>query len=115
MADIRFAQASGAYGAALKAAENILQKVSSAGVGTGVGEAQATGNSPFLDMVGSALESAVQSGYQSEAVATRALSGKASIAEVVTAVTNAETALTTVISVRDRVITAYQDIIKMPI
>ncbi len=115
MSDIRFAQASGAYGAALKAAENILSKVSSAGVPTGVEGSAAASKNPFLDMVGGALESATNMGYKSEEVATKALSGKASITDVVTAVSNAETALTTVVAVRDRMINAYQDIIKMPI
>lgn len=115
MADIRFTQATGAYGAALKAAENILQKVQAAGVGTGTQSASSVSNSPFLDMVGGALESAANTGYKSEAVATKALMGKADITDVVTAISNAETALSTVVAVRDRVINAYQDIIKMPI
>jgi flagellar hook-basal body complex protein FliE len=116
MADIRFTQATGAYGAALKAAENILSKVSAAGVNPGGSSPVASaGNNPFLDMVGGALQSAAQSGYKSEEVATKALMGKADITDVVTAVSNAETALNTVVAVRDRVINAYQDIIKMPI
>lgn len=117
MSDIRFTQATGAYGAALKAAENILSKVSSAGVSTGMGaqEASAASKNPFLDMVGGSLESAANMGYKSEAVATKSLMGKADIADVVTAVSNAETALNTVVAVRDRMINAYQDIIKMPI
>lgn len=116
MADIRFAQASGAYGAALKAAENILSKVQAAGVNPGGAQdvAGAKGSS-FMDMVGGAMQAAANSGYKSEEVATRALQGKADIADVVTAVSNAETALNTVVAVRDRVINAYQDIIKMPI
>jgi flagellar hook-basal body complex protein FliE len=41
--------------------------------------------------------------------------GKAELVDVVTAVANAETTLETVISLRDRVITAYQEIMRMPI
>lgn len=115
MSDIRFTQATGAYGAALKAAENILSKVQASGVSTGVESSAATRGSSFMDMVGGALESAAGMGYKSESVATKALQGKADIADVVTAVSNAETALSTVVAVRDRVINAYQDIIKMPI
>jgi len=48
-------------------------------------------------------------------VATKALAGKADITQVVTAVNDAETALSTVVAIRDRAITAYQDIIKMAI
>jgi flagellar hook-basal body complex protein FliE len=37
------------------------------------------------------------------------------VTDVVTAVTNAEVALDTVVAVRDRVISAYQEIMRMPI
>jgi flagellar hook-basal body complex protein FliE len=116
MADVRFAQASGAYSSALKAAENILQKVSASGINPGGSDAAAPiGKTGFLDMVGGALESAANTGYKSEYLATRSISGKADIADVVTAVSDAETALNTVVAIRDRMISAYQDIIKMPI
>src|SRR5437899_1784253 len=50
-----------------------------------------------------------------EAASLNAVTGKADMSEVVTAVTNAEVALQTVTAVRDRVIQAYQDILRMPI
>lgn len=115
MNDIRFAQASGAYQSALKAAENILSKVQASGVNTGTSQVAATDSGGFLGLVDQALQSAAASNYNSERVATQALMGKADIADVVTAVTQAETALSTVVAVRDKVINAYQDIIKMPI
>ena len=45
----------------------------------------------------------------------QALAGKADLADVVTAVSNAELTLQTVVAVRDRVVAAYLDILKMPI
>lgn len=115
MSDIRFSQAAGAYSQALKAAENILQKVQAAGINTGTQETAAASGNSFMDMVGSALNSAAESGYKSESIATKALAGKADITDVVTAVSNAENALNAVVAVRDKVINAYQDIIKMAI
>lgn len=50
-----------------------------------------------------------------EQTSMQAVTGKADLTAVTEAVTNAETALQTVVAVRDRVIAAYQDIIKMPI
>jgi flagellar hook-basal body complex protein FliE len=44
-----------------------------------------------------------------------AVGGKTEIADVVIAVSNAEVTLQTVVAVRDRVIQAYQDILRMPI
>lgn len=112
MADIGFTRAAGAYQDALRAANNILDRVAATSSPQASNETQAAS---FFDMVGGALKSAASNGYRSEEVATRALSGKADLTDVVTAVSEAENALNTVVAVRDRVISAYQDIIKMPI
>ena len=45
----------------------------------------------------------------------QALVAPTDVSQVVMAVTNAEVTLETVVAVRDRVIQAYQDILKMPI
>lgn len=112
MADVSFSRAAGAYQDALRAANNILDKI---GTNTTSSQTSSIKSDSFLDMVGSALKGAADSGYKSESVSTRALSGKADLTDVVTAVSEAETALNTVVAIRDRVINAYQDIIKMPI
>ena len=52
-----------------------------------------------------------KSDTQAEAVAT----GKANMIDVVTAVAESETAIQTLVSVRDKVIAAYEEILKMPI
>ena len=111
MSDVSFTRAAGAYQDALRAAQNILDRVGESGTES----TQAAKGGSFLDMVGSALAGAANSGYKSEAMATKALTGKADLTDVVTAVSEAETALNTVVAIRDRVINAYQDIIKMPI
>ncbi len=41
--------------------------------------------------------------------------GKANMIDVVTAVAESETAIQALVSVRDKVIAAYEDILKMPI
>ena len=51
----------------------------------------------------------------SEAKAVEALSGKANLQDVVEAVTEAELSLQKMTAVRDRVISAYQEIMRMPI
>lgn len=105
-----YTNATNAYKSALATAERILQQTS-----VPQNESKVAEGSSFLDMVGSALQSAANSGYKSEELATKSLAGKADLTDVVTAVANAETALNTVVTIRDRVINAYQDIIKMPI
>lgn len=69
----------------------------------------------FTDLVKDNLSQAVQAGKESEKMSLLALQGKADLREVVNAVANAETALQTVVAVRDKVLTAYQEILKMSI
>lgn len=69
----------------------------------------------FGEALKAAAEGAIGTLKEGEAVTAKALVGKADISEVVTAVSNAELTLQTVTAVRDRVIQAYQDIMRMPI
>ena len=112
MSDVSFSQAANAYQSALKSAERILQSTT---LPQNKQEAAPAGQPSFGELVGDAMRGARDNAYKSEAVSAAGLAGKADIAEVVTAVSNAELALNTVVSIRDRVINAYQDIIKMPI
>ena len=63
------------------------------------------------DAVGSVLETGRKSDAQTIAMA----SGKANVMDVVTAVAETDVAVSTLVSVRDKVISAYEDIMKMPI
>ncbi len=73
------------------------------------------GGASFGDMVRDVAKSTLDSAKQGEAAAMGAVSKTTSLVDVVTAVTNAEVALETAVTVRDRVITAYKEIIRMPI
>ena len=76
---------------------------------------------PALDTVGfgaaltRAMEGAIDTSRKAEAKSLAALSGEADITDVVTALSKAELALQTTVAVRDRVVQAYQDIMRMPI
>lgn len=75
---------------------------------------QAAGEA-FANMVKSALNTTVEVGAAGETLAAQAVAGEANISDVVAAVTNAELTLETVVAVRDRVVQAYQEILRMPI
>jgi flagellar hook-basal body complex protein FliE len=76
----------------------------------------ASSTSPsFSDLVSHALSGAVDDGKKAEQVSTLALMGKADINELAIAVSKAELALDTVVTVRDKVISAYQQIMQMAI
>jgi flagellar hook-basal body complex protein FliE len=75
----------------------------------------AQGEGDFGDMLANALGSAVESAKAGEAKMAASAAGQGELIDVVTAVTAAEVTLETVIAVRDRVIAAYQEIMKMPV
>jgi flagellar hook-basal body complex protein FliE len=69
----------------------------------------------FGDLLNTAVTSISQAGATAEGAITNAAMGRADLVDVVTAVAAAEATLETVIAVRDEVIKAYQDIMRMPI
>lgn len=69
----------------------------------------------FGQMVQHAVETTTQSLQAGDAAASSVAAGEASLVDVVTAVSAAEVSLEAAIAVRNRVIEAYQDIMRMPI
>lgn len=79
------------------------------------GGASAGGPESFSSAITQALDQAVQVGHTADDQAMQALSGAGNLTDVVTAVSHAEMTLQTATAIRDRMLQAYQDIIKMPI
>ena len=79
------------------------------------GASDAASGGGFGEMLTQTLDDAVKSSKAGETAMAAGAAGKAELVDVVTAVANAETTLETVIALRDRVISAYQDIMRMPI
>ncbi len=69
----------------------------------------------FGSTVQQALQTAVDTGHNAEDTTTQALKGGSNLTDVVVALSHASTTLQTATVVRDRVLQAYQDIMKMPI
>ncbi len=69
----------------------------------------------FGSMVKDALETIAETQKASEQTAVKAVKGEADLTDVVTAVSNAEVTLQTAVTVRDRVVEAYQQVMRMPI
>ncbi len=69
----------------------------------------------FADLVKGAIEEAKNIGVKSEQLSVAGIAGSADISQVVTAVAEAEVTLQTVVSIRDKVLEAYKDILRMPI
>jgi flagellar hook-basal body complex protein FliE len=85
---------------------------------SGGGDADAAAShatSGFARMLKDAVGDAVAAGRTAEAQSTAAVGGQADLSRVVTAVAEAEMTLQTVVAVRERVIEAYKEILRMPI
>ena len=105
--------ATGAYAAT----KNLMQ--TSALSGTSAAGALGTAASPagggFGQLLQNAIEGVAESGKKAETQTISAATGKGNLVDVVTAVAESETALQTLVAVRDRVISAYEEIMRMPI
>lgn len=80
----------------------------------GVGTAKVNGQS-FTELMKQVAVEGIERTNTSEMQGTKSLNKSTDVVDVVTAVTNAEVTLETAIAVRDRIIQAYQSIIRMPI
>lgn len=101
--------AANAYGAVSRLANR------GAGGQSGGALGDVAGDGGFAEMVRSQIEQVVESGKAAEAKQVDMLQGKADLVDVVTAVSETQLALETMVSVRDKVIAAYEEIMRMPI
>ena len=69
----------------------------------------------FGAMLEGAIEKFVAQGHSADMKAQQLAAGKGDLIDVVTAVSDSEVALQTLVSVRDKMIAAYEEIMKMPI
>lgn len=77
--------------------------------------AAAEGGLDFGALVKNAMTDVMQSSKHAESQIVAHTQGKAELIDVATAISAAETSLETVMAVRDQVINAYQEIMRMPI
>ena len=96
----------------LAAAKAYAATQKTAGLGSG-GEVAGAGG--FGDILKSAMSDAVKASRHAESQMAAQVQGKAELVDVVTAISAAEASLETVMAVRDQVISAYQEIMRMPI
>jgi flagellar hook-basal body complex protein FliE len=99
----------GAYAAAARLIADPTQ--------AGAAAAAADGNSgtSFASVLKEAISSVNELGHKSDAQTRAMVNDKSNMVDVVTAVSETEVAIDAVVAVRDKVIAAYEDIMKMPI
>lgn len=69
----------------------------------------------FGQLVQNAINDAVSTSKNAEVQMSNQIQGKAALIDVATAISSAQTSLQTVMAVRDQVISAYQEIMRMTV
>lgn len=100
-------------GAAAAAARYASAAASAFGEGTAKGASDAAGG--FGQLLSRAIQDTVSTAKEADRASAAAVAGDGNVTEVVTAVARAELALQTTVAIRDRVIQAYQEVMRMPI
>ena len=94
---------------------NALNKIISS---SGISQTGQSGTSPgsgFADLLEQASKDALKMGHEADRQSLAAIQGKADLTQVIGAVSAAEITLQSIVAVRDKVISAYQEILRMPI
>lgn len=99
----------------IRATEIYAQVAKAAAMAPQTEGADSAAKPDFSQMVKTALETTAASLEAGEAAASSVATGNASLVDVVTAVSAAEVSLEAAIAVRNRIIEAYQEILRMPI
>jgi flagellar hook-basal body complex protein FliE len=86
-----------------------------ANIGAGLGAGNKEPGLSFSAVLKDAMSAVTDAAQKGDAQAQAVAAGKANMIDVVTAVAETETTFQTLVSVRDKVIAAYEDVLKMPI
>ena len=105
---VEISSAVGAYKSALNRVTDTNEDGSS-GIGSNITK------NDFSSMVKNFAQGAIDKSVASEQLSAAAAAGKANVDEGVMAVAEAESTLTTVVAIRDKVLEAYREILRMPI
>ncbi|MBF0864214.1 MAG: flagellar hook-basal body complex protein FliE [Gluconobacter potus] len=85
------------------------------GIQSSAATASSSSGTDFGSILSQSVSSVIDSGHDAEAKAAQGLTGGEDMTQIVTAVSNAQLALQTTTVIRDRMVQAYQDVMKMTI
>ncbi|NMA98018.1 MAG: flagellar hook-basal body complex protein FliE [Phyllobacteriaceae bacterium] len=69
----------------------------------------------FAELLAQNVQGVIDQGKVSDQMAMDMVSGKANVVDMVTALSETEMAIESMVTIRDRVISAYEEIMRMPI
>ena len=103
------------FNAATSAYSNAAKLLGEGGKTLGAPAAGSGQGGDFAKLLADSLQSVVDSGKTSDSKMMNLVNGKGDMVDVVTAVAQTEIAVESMVAVRDRVISAYEEIMRMPI
>ena len=103
------------YSAATAAYGQAQRLISNAGQATPNPLEQQPATPDFGAMVSENIQSVIDAGRMSDQKSIDMVNGKTDVVDVVTAIAETEVAVETMVTIRDRVIQAYEEIMRMPI
>ncbi|UYO00662.1 MAG: flagellar hook-basal body complex protein FliE [Devosia sp.] len=109
MATTPFAAATSAYGNASR----LISQAARPSTDLTASANPAGGN--FADMLAQQVQGVVDQGKVADQMAVDMVNGKANVVDMVTALSETEMAIESMVTIRDRVISAYEEIMRMPI
>lgn len=105
-----FNAAAAAYGNASRLISNAAKPATDLTAGTAP-----SGAGAFAQMLAQNVQGVIDQGKATDQMAIDTVNGKANVVDMVTALSETEMALQSIVTVRDRVISAYEEIMRMPI
>lgn len=100
---------------AAAAAYQAVARIGAESAATGAAGTVAAPGADFSQFLSQAMNNAVTTMKTGEQMAAQQATGQTDVVSVVNAVNSAELTLDTVVAIRDKVISAYQSIMQMPI
>ena len=76
---------------------------------------QGTQGTDFGKLLSDQLQGVIDQGKKSDQMSLDLVNGKANVVDVVTAISQTQLAMESMVTVRDKVISAYEEIMRMPI
>ena len=76
---------------------------------------QGTQGADFGKLLSDQIQGVIEAGKTSDKMSLDLVNGKANVVDVVTAISQTELAMQSMVAVRDKVISAYEEIMRMPI
>jgi flagellar hook-basal body complex protein FliE len=105
---VSFNAATTAYGNAARLMSQAAKGAEAPAVASGQGN-------DFAKVLADTVQGVVETGKVADHKAMDLVNGKGDVVDVVTAISQTEMAIETMVAVRDRVISAYEEIMRMPI